>query len=432
MNISGPIEKWTQLIKRFPRIRSKKGAVLIVILIIIAGGASFWYVSRPSTRTPQFQKAQVKRGVITASVNASGQVTSSNNASVNTLATGTVIKIYASNGQNVKSGDPIALLELDLESKQRYAQAVSSYQSAQNAVASAETRALTLQATMFQKWDTFKELAESNTYTNGDGTYNYANRGLPEFHIPEKEWLASEAEYKNQEQVIKQTKQALSSAWFSLQQSSPTVYAPISGTVSGLSLQVGSVLSSSGASNSSDLTARKIASVVTDVAPMMSVNLTEIDVLQVSVGDKARLTFDALGEKQFPGTVVSIDTIGSTSSGVTSYPTLLTLDAESITILPNMSVTAEIITDEKKNVLIIPSSALQEKEGKSFVRVMQKGKIAHVPVTIGISSGEKTEIVSGINEGDVIITGSSAIDTSSQTKSAFSSGFGGAGMRMPR
>ncbi|HRN71063.1 MAG TPA: efflux RND transporter periplasmic adaptor subunit, partial [Candidatus Woesebacteria bacterium] len=324
---------------------------IIVVIIFAVGWFSYTSFVNKETTQPQYQTAQVEKGNIIASVTASGQVTSSNNASVNTQATGVVKKIYATNGQAVKAGDPIAELTLDQASQQRYSQSLASYQSAQNSVTSAQIRQLSLQATMFQKWDTFKELAESSTYTNSDGSYNYINRALPEFHIPENEWLAAEAEYKNQEKVIAQAQTSLNAAWLSLQQSSPTIYAPIAGTVSGLTLQVGSVISSSaGSSDSTTITSQKIASVTTEASPMISVSLTEIDVLHVTVGDKVTITFDALADKTYTGKVVSIDTIGSVNSGVTNYPTLIALDNQHITILPNMSASASIITDTKNNV----------------------------------------------------------------------------------
>ena len=248
MNIVHLVLKKIQGIKTWFLKTSPIIKIIIIALVIGIGWFSYFKFTASAETQPKYQTAKVEKGNIIATVNASGQVTSSNNAAVNTQATGVVTRIYAQNGQQVVSGDPIAELELDQESKQRYAQATSSYQSAQNSLTSAKNQQYTLQATMFQKWDTFKELAESSTYTNGDGTPNYVNRALPEFHIPEKEWLAAEANYKNQEKVIAQAQTALNSAWLSLQQSSPVIYASISGTVSGLTLQTGSVISSQGTS----------------------------------------------------------------------------------------------------------------------------------------------------------------------------------------
>ena len=435
MNIVHLVLKKIQGIKTWFLKTSPIIKIIIIALVIGIGWFSYFKFTASAETQPKYQTAKVEKGNIIATVNASGQVTSSNNAAVNTQATGVVTRIYAQNGQQVVSGDPIAELELDQESKQRYAQATSSYQSAQNSLTSAKNQQYTLQATMFQKWDTFKELAESSTYTNGDGTPNYVNRALPEFHIPEKEWLAAEANYKNQEKVIAQAQTALNSAWLSLQQSSPVIYASISGTVSGLMLRTGSVISSQGtSSDSSTITSQKIASIVRDAAPMISVNLTQIDIINVKVGDKTTLTFDAFPDKTFTGKVISVDTIGSVTSGVTNYPTLIALDIQDVNILPNMSVSASIITNTKNGVLTVPSNAVQSEDGETYVRVMKNGQIQEVSIETGISSDTNTEILSGLSEGETVITSTVTSTqngtTGSQTSSPFG-GFGG-GMRMVR
>jgi len=434
MNIKSIYQPISIVAKKFNSFSIKKKILILSIPLAFFGFGIYRAFATTQTEAAAYQTAKAEKGTIIASVSASGSVTSSNNAAVNTQATGAVTKIYAQNGQQVTSGDPIAELELDQESKQRYSQALASYQSAQNALTSAQNKQLTLQATMFQKWDTFKELAENSTYQNDDGTPKYDNRALPEFHIPEKEWLAAEAEYKNQEKVIAQGQTTLSSAWYSLQQSSSTIYAPISGTVSGLTLQVGSVISSQGTSSDSSITSQKIASVVTEASPMITVNLTEIDVINVAVSDKATLTFDAFPDKTFTGKIVSVDTIGSVTSGVTNYPTLIALDVEDVKILPNMSASANIITDTKNDVLMVPVSAIQTEDGESYVQVMKKGVVSQVAVETGISSDSYIEILSGLSVNDEVVT--STAPSSSATTNTTSSPFGGGGlggaMRMSR
>jgi RND family efflux transporter MFP subunit len=410
----------------------------IIIVVLILGSIWFGYTKlyKTESSTQQVQTAQVEKTNIIATVSASGQVTSSNNANVNTQATGVVTKIYAKNGQAVKAGDPIAEISLDQASKQRYNQSLASYKGAQSSLASAQAQQYTLQGSMLQKWETFKNLAESSTFTNGDGTYNEENRKTPEFYIPQDEWLAAEAQYKNQEQVISQAQIALTSSWLSLQQNSPTIYAPISGTVSGLTLQTGSVISSeAGSSDSSTITSQKIASIVTSATPMISVNLTEIDVLQVKVGEKATIIFDALPDKTYTGQVISVDTIGSVNSGVTNYPTLIALDDKEVTILPNMSASANIIINSKNDVLAVPVSAIHTSNGEQYVQVQKNGQIQQVTVETGISSDSMTEITSGLAEGDTVITSTTygtSNSSSTSGKSAFSTGFGGGAVRVIR
>ncbi len=168
-------------------------------------------------------------------------------------------------------------------------------------------------------------------------------------------------------------------------------------------------------------------------------NLTEIDVPKVTIGDKTTVTFDALSGKTFAGKVISIDTVGTVTSGVTNYPAVIALDTANTQILPNMSATANIITATKDNVMLIPSSAVQTQNDVSAVRVMKNGKVSEVTVEIGLSSDTQTEIVSGITEGDTVVssvtqsTGSSTSQTGQSPFGIFGGGQrGGNQIRIPR
>ena len=247
-----------------------------------------------------------------------------------------------------------------------------------------------------------------------------------EFLITQNNWLSAEANYKLKQKAVTQAQTALTSAWYSYQQASPIIYAPIPGTVSGLSLQVGSVINSQSSSNTS-ATTNKIAGIMTNAMPTISINLTEIDIPKIKVGDKATVTFDAFSDKTFTGKVVSIDLIGMTSSGVTTYPTVILLDGKSNVILPNMAASASIITETKDNVLMVPASAVTTQNGTSTVQVMKKGRPQTVNVETGLSSEEKTEIISGLSEGDTVVTATTQTGTASMPTNRSTSPFGSFG-----
>ena len=220
----------------------------------------------------------------------------------------------------------------------------------------------------------------------------------------------------------------LNSAWSAYQKASSTVYAPISGTVSGLALQIGSVINSNASSQTSNVSNTKIANVKTDATPIVSISLTEIDVPKVTIGDKATITLDAYPDKTFTGKVVSIDTVGAVSSGVTTYPTVIKLDTDTTTILPNMAVSANIITTTKNDVLMVPTSSVQQNtDGTNYVQVMKNGVVSQVTVETGLSSDTQTEIISGLSEGETVVTATinTATTSTTTTTSVFSS-FGGA------
>lgn len=404
--------------------------LLILFTVLIAGFTIYFLFFKNKTEEITYQTQTVEKGNLVITVTTSGQVSSTNSTNITTKATGVISEVYVSNGEQVKAGQEIAKIDLDTSSNQKHTQALASYQSAKNSLLAAENKNYSLQATMFQKWDDFKNLAENSTYQNSDGTPNTANRTLPEFLISQDQWLASEADYKNQEQVISQSKTALSAAWLSLQESSPVIYAPITGTVSGLSIQSGDVITSSSNNNSSDsssTSSNKVANISTNTMPTLSFGLTEIDVTKVKIGNLATVTLDAFPNKTFTGKVSSIDTVGETTSDVTNYPITIKLDLDDNQILANMSASANIITQQKSDIITVPTSAINTSENTSYIQVMKNGTPTQVEVTTGIASDTKTEVLSGLSVGDVIVTNTSSQSeaANNRTSSAFSSGFGG-------
>jgi macrolide-specific efflux system membrane fusion protein len=408
--------------------RSLIGKMIIIACIgfLLWGGTKL--TAKSSAGKTTYQTATAEKGTLVVSVSASGQVSSANNATVTTQTSGVVSKIFVQNGQAVKSGDPIAEVELDMEGKQRSAQAYASYLSAKNNLENANTAYYNLQSELLTNWKTYYDLAQNSTYTNPDGSPNTQQREQVSFMTTNNDWLTAEAKYKTQQNVVLQAQTALSSAWASYQQSSPTIYAPISGTLSGLSLQVGSVLNAQ-TSTSGSSTSQKIASIQTNANPMVVVNLSEIDVSKVTIGNKATVTLDAFAEKTFTGKIVSIDTTGTVSSGVTTYPAYIAFDTAVSGVLSNMGADAKIITSVKADIIMVPNAAVQTTDGAKSIRVMKNGTPTSVAVETGVSNDTSTEIVSGINEGDTVVTSVITPKTGTTTTTTTSpfSVFGGGG-----
>ena len=250
---------------------------------------------------------------------------------------------------------------------------------------------------------------------------------LTPFTIAQDNWLAAEAQYKNQQGVLAAAQTSLSSAWANYQKTSPTIYAPISGTISGLSYQVGSVLTAQTSSTGTS-TSQRIANIKTDATPVAVVNLNEVDAPKVTVGNKATITMDAFPNNTFTGKIVGIDTTGTVSSGVTTYPAYIVYDSAIDGIYPNMAVDASIITSVKDNVILVPNAAVQTStNGGSTVRIMKNGKITTTDVTVGDSNDTQTEIVSGINQGDTVVTGVTTTGGTTTTSASPFGSFGGGG-----
>lgn len=438
------INQFKTAIKTAIRMFLKLSLAKKIIFFAILGILLWFGIPRLVTsgnNQPRYQTALAEIGTLVSSVTVSGTVASTNNVSVTTQASGIVENIYVKDGDFIEIGKPIAKLKLDQSSQQKQVSAWSSYLSAQNSLNTARAKMNSLQSALFKANQTFIN-------DKGISNPNDAQKADPKYIQENADWLQAEADYKNQSGVISQTQSSLSSAWLSYQQTSDTITAPISGTVSDLTLNVGGVITSTGETSGSTGTngtnassSNKVATIKTEGKPSINVNLTEIDVSKVKVGNKATITLDAFAGKTFTGKVISIDTAGSVSSGVTTYPTRIEIDTDFQNFYPNMSATASIITNTKDNILLVPMSSVQIQGDQSNVRVLRNGVVQTLEVETGESSDTEIEIVSGLKEGDEVITGTlgnSASFNQQRTNASpfgtFRTGsFGGSGgMRMQR
>lgn len=421
------MEKLKQFISS--TFKKDRKLVFVVIILTILG---FWgwrtFIS-PRTQQPQYQTAQVEKGTIVSSVSASGQILSSNVMNITIGASGIVKQVFVSDGDRVIKGSKIAEIELDSAGQQNAASNWSSYLTAKNSVDSAKATVYTLRSTKDTAWKKFYDLAISSAYQNGDGTPRDDIRNASaDFQSLQADWLAAESKYKNQAAVISQAQAALNSSWLAYQQASPIITAPTSGTVETITIASGMTIGGQGttSTNGQTTSSQTIAVIRNEGNPIVSFSFSEIDVTKVKIGQKATVTLDAITGKTFTGKVVAIDKIGTIVSNVTNYPAIVQLDTSSQDLLPNMSATASVIIETKDNVLFVPSVALQTVNNQTTVRVVRRGQIESVPVEVGISGDQGTEIISGLSEGDEVIVG--ALSTSSQQggTSPFG-GFGGGG-----
>ncbi len=416
----------------------KKRRKLSIILAILVIGFVGWRVLGNKKAQVSYQTTTAEKGTLVVSVNESGQVAVANRTSITTQASGIINEVFAKNGDTITTGEKIATISLDQAGQQRQAQAYASYLSAKSALDSANAQYYSLGSTMLSKWNTYLNLAQNSTYQNADGTPNTVNRTSAQFMIAQNDWLAAEAGYKNQQNVISQDQVALNNAWLSYQSVSSDITAPSSGIISDLAIAPGLQINSSASSSSNSssgnssntVSSQFIASIKNTGNPVITASLSEIDATKVKAGQKATVTFDALPQKSFTGKVVGVDTTGTVSSGVTTYPAIIQLDVPNDSILPNMSASADIIINVKNSVVLVPSSAVQTFGNQSTVRILKNGQVTGVEVEIGDSSDTQTEIVSGINAGDTVVTSYISTQTGTSTGSSPFSGnlrFGGSG-----
>lgn len=394
------------------------------VFFLLAAGAiavfALWKIRSNTSSQPQYQTATATKGTLVTSVTASGTITSGGSVDVTTSATGIVSKVYVKDGDSVVTGQKIADITLDQNAQQRQAAAYANYLGAQSSLSSAQSKMNSLQAALFKANQAF--LTDRGVANPTDG-----QKADPVYIEENATWLQAEADYKNQQQVISQAQSALSSSWLSYLQNSSTIVAPTSGVVSNLTVAEGVAITSS-SNTSSSISSQELGKVTVPGAHLQAtVSLSEIDSVNVKPDQKATLTLDAFSGKTFTGKVLIVDTNGAVSSGVTTYPTVISFDDSLPNIYPNMAVTANIITSVKDNVILVPSGAVQTSGGQTTVQILKNGQVTSVDVTAGDSNDTETEIVSGVNDGDVVVTGTASSASTSQTGT--SSPFGALGGR---
>lgn len=152
---------------------------------------------------------------------------------------------------------------------------------------------------------------------------------------------------------------------------------------------------------STDTTASTISG---DTSMLLSVSVDELDINSVTQGQTADVTFDAIEDKTFEGTVTKVSNTASASGGVAKYTVEITVPKDE-KMKAGMNASATITIEEKENIVTIPVNALQERGEEVFVYTEQddEGNLSgEQQVTTGLSDGENVEITEGLSEGDVV------------------------------
>ncbi|MDD4412801.1 MAG: efflux RND transporter periplasmic adaptor subunit, partial [Patescibacteria group bacterium] len=138
----------------------------------------------------------------------------------------------------------------------------------------------------------------------------------------------------------------------------------------------------------------------------IELDISETDIAKLKIGDTAKITFDAFGDNvKLDGRVASIDPAQTIIQGVIYYQTKIDFMSDQTEIKPGMTATADIETAKKDNALVIPYRAVQEKDGRKIIKILKNNQPEEKQVEIGlIGDGGQAEVISGISEGDDVIT----------------------------
>lgn len=387
--------------------------IKIIIPVLLIGLVCFLLSKKNSQNNFKFETktTTVEKGTLVTSISATGSITSGNNTNIYTSASGEVLEVYVKNGDTVRQGQKLAQIKLDQDGQKKQTSAWASYLSAKNSVASSQQNKLSLENGVETAKRTLASAQDAvdkiNDYTKSDLEKDNINSALV---VAKRSYDIALQKFNSADSAIAVSQSQLSSAWYTYQQSSATIYAPASGVLSNFALTKGmSVANLSSDSTNSSNNATQSVGIITNPNNKItaSVNLTEIDVTKVAPGQKVTLTLDAFPDKTFTGEVLAINTNGQSTSGVASYSTIITFDTGLPNMYPNMTVNANIIIESKPDILLIPSTAIEiATDGTASVQVVKDGITTSVAVTLGSTNDNQTEIVSGLNQGDVIISSS--------------------------
>jgi HlyD family secretion protein len=201
---------------------------------------------------------------------------------------------------------------------------------------------------------------------------------------------------------VAQAKAALERAAEDLRNS--TITSPIDGLVLSRDVNVGDAVSSILVLGSQATLVMTLGD-VSDVYVLGRVD--EADIGKVYLGQPARIVVESFKDKKFEGQVTKISPLGKEKDNVTTFEVRVSIHNPSGELKANMSANAEIILEEKKNVLLIPEAAvIYDKDRNASIEVPdlkgEKGR-RKVAVKLGISNGVKTELVSGLHEKDKVV-----------------------------
>ncbi len=364
---------------------------LLLFLLLAAAAYGGWhYFSGGKDDAPQYQTAPIARGGITQAVTATGTLNPVLNVQVGSQISGNIQKLFADFNSPVKEGQVIAQLDPAI------------YQAA---VHQAEGELANAQAAL--------ELARITAKRQQD----LAGKAIS----AQSELDAAVAALHQAESMLVIKQAALERAKVDLDRC--TITAPIDGIIISRAVDVGQTVAAS-------LQAPIIFTIANDLRKMqIDANVAEADVGNVTVGQDVEFTVDAFPYLPFRGKVAQVRNAPITVQNVVTYDTVIEVSNDELKLKPGMTANVSISIAQRENAVKLPNAALRFRPpdiaksgapttprkagpprerapspGRS-VYVLQNGKPEPVQVKLGISDGIFTEVVEGLKENDVIVTG---------------------------
>ncbi len=384
----------------------KKIAVAVVLMVALAAGG--WYFYKNKESGIQFRTERVTRGDLRATVTATGTVNAVTTVLVGTQVSGTIKEIFVDFNSPVKKGQLLAQIDPEL-SQTRVAQARANLQSAEAGV---EKASAVLQ-------DANRTLERNRTLWDR----NYIARS--ELDASETSQQSAVAQLSVAKAQVGQARAALQQEETNLQYT--RILSPVDGVVISRNVDVGQTVAAS-------FQTPTLFSIAQDLTRMqIETNVDEADIGRIRVGQTVQFTVDAYPDSLFPGKVAEVRNAPTTIQNVVTYTVVVKVANPELKLKPGMTANVSIITALEKDVLKVPNAAIRFKwqstdtgsdrgnakmagTGRSQaggatnaaktqgVWVLDGQKPRRAPLTLGISDGNYTAVLSGaLKEGDAVI-----------------------------
>ena len=380
-------------------MKKKSKAILIAAIVIIVVAAGLVFLTRSSDKI-EVTVEKVKYGPLRSIVSASGNILPHKAINISANIMGEIKKIPVEEGDRVEKGDLLIVIDPELY--------LAELKREEAALASAEAELA---------------LARSN-YERAQKIYQEEPPKSGEALISQEEYERLLSEYRVARSDWNRVKAQVESARANLEKTS--IYSSIDGIVTSLNVEEGEVAVTGTMNNPGT-----VLMTVSDLSRMQAeVEVDETDIVEVEIGQEAKVTIDAYPDTTFSGLVSEIgnspiiSSLGSGGDEAVDFKVVIDLIDPPDNLKPGLSTTADIITDSRDNALFIAIQALtmrafpktngkesatpesKEKIEKEGVFVVKEGRAIFTPIVTGISDGMNIEIISGLEEDNEIITGS--------------------------
>jgi HlyD family secretion protein len=411
----------------------KKLVVAIIAAAVVAGGYYAWSIyNKPKLPKEVIATGRVERGPLRLLVSSTGKVVSTLDVDIKCKASGEIIALPRDVSDPVRKGE--LLIQLDPSEMQRMVdQAQASLAASQARLINAK-ESLTVAQQNLQtdrrrsdsvlkavaanaedaqtKADRLKDLlakklASQEEYDTAQTASVQAITALDQARVKIEELQTQERAHEQLRQQIRIAEAQVANDRTSLDLArerlgDTKVYSPIDGVITARNVQIGQIISS-GISNVGGGTTALTVSDLSRIFSLASVD--EADIGKVAVGQAAEISVDAFPGKRFAGRVVRIAIRGVNVSNVVTFEVKIEVISKDKGLLrPEMTANVDIIAAARDSVLTVPSDAIVRREGKLHVTAVNaNGEKEDRLVEMGISDGQRTEISTGVAEGETVV-----------------------------